>query len=1018
MKKLILLILAFVSVVVTAGCNFELPFDLPFDLPWEDGEVETPEVQLSKELKDGVSFLKQLYEKASVETGADFVRVGKAAKCTVTWTVTVISGNVEDVKIVANEDGTYTIDVNEKAESDVEYILTATITYGEESTTLTFNHKLPKFKELTYAEYAQKAAGDAVVVKGIIVGILSKDLGDTVDGLYLHTPEGGFYVYGVANVAEVPMSTYKLGQEVRASGTMDIYSGTLEVKDATIEILNETPVAYEAVDLTEAFKAAADLKDATIVGKQAMLVTLKGVTLTTIDESNGYYKFKLGSLESYVRISGSTCPLNAADSATFKSEFASHLGWLANVTGVVSVYSGAFYLQPCTLDAVEYVSLPELTDAEKVTFEKDLLSIDTTKLYDGAVYQLPVAGTTYSDVAISWTSNSEYAVVGADGKVTVSTNNQAVEFVLTATLSYNGNTATKEIAVKIEKQPDAINTTVAALVAEVPTTSKDKVYVVTATWTAKDGMLPANNTYGNGFLSEGDAKVTIYGLSADASCLTYSNGAYTYKNAKNFPSLEINDGAVIKVGMIYDAQYSNYSAYLIEIISNGTVVEPSNEPAPVETTISELAANKPTADGAVIYIVTGTWSAKDGMAVASNTYGNGFLSEGDAQITIYGLSADASCLTYGSAYAYKNAKNFPTLGIEDGAVIKVGMIYTCQYDNYSAYLIEIVSNSGSGEQPTHEHNLCPECGKCLKADCPEDKCAGHASQGGQISIAEAITIGAAQDSNTYTTEKYTLTGTITSVENATYGNVMITDGTNSILIYGLYTADGSTRYDAMSYKPVKGDVITVTGSLGRYYDTKQMKNGWLVELVAHTCSDTAATCTAPSKCTICDVIKAEALGHNFVDGACATCGAADPSLGGVVETITASKTIAACITEYGWTNTTTKQEFNLDENVTVKINGGSNTGKAYNGDHIRVYATDSPAGTITITVPEGYELVSVKVTAQTGTYAFLCVDGAGDDICNETVSISGNSVVLKSVKNGSDGKQVRVTAIEVVYQAK
>ena len=190
------------------------------------------------------------------------------------------------------------------------------------------------------------------------------------------------------------------------------------------------------------------------------------------------------------------------------------------------------------------------------------------------------------------------------------------------------------------------------------------------------------------------------------------------------------------------------------------------------------------------------------------------------------------------------------------------------------------------------------------------------------------------------------------------------------------------------------------------------------DCVAHTCSDTDATCTAPSKCTICDVIKAEALGHNYVDGACANCGDADPSLGGAVETITASKTMADCIAEYGWTDTTTKQEFKLDDNVTVKINGGSNTGKAYSGDHIRVYATDTPAGTITITVPDGYELVSVKVTAQTGTYAFLCVDGAGDDICNETVSVSGNSVVLKSVKNGSNGKQVRVTAIEVVYKAK
>ena len=136
------------------------------------------------------------------------------------------------------------------------------------------------------------------------------------------------------------------------------------------------------------------------------------------------------------------------------------------------------------------------------------------------------------------------------------------------------------------------------------------------------------------------------------------------------------------------------------------------------------------------------------------------------------------------------------------------------------------------------------------------------------------------------------------------------------------------------------------------------------------------------------------------------------------EPVTASKVIKDLIAEYGWTSSTTKQEFNLDENVTVKINGGNNTGKAYNGDHIRIYATDTPAGTITISVPEGYEIVSIKISAATdGTYAFLCVDGSNTDICNTVVSVSGSSVVLNSVKNGSNGKQIRVTAIEVIYQA-
>ncbi|MBQ4274436.1 MAG: hypothetical protein IJB94_05645, partial [Clostridia bacterium] len=65
---------------------------------------------------------------------------------------------------------------------------------------------------------------------------------------------------------------------------------------------------------------------------------------------------------------------------------------------------------------------------------------------------------------------------------------------------------------------------------------------------------------------------------------------------------------------------------------------------------------------------------------------------------------------------------------------------------------------------------------------------------------------------------------------------------------------------------------------------------------------------------------------------------------------------------------------------------------------------------------EGYELVSIKVTTVTGTYAFLYVSGTTTDISNDSTAVSGSSVVLETVKNGSNGKQVRVLAIEVVYQ--
>ncbi|MBE5818992.1 MAG: hypothetical protein E7312_08065 [Clostridiales bacterium] len=155
--------------------------------------------------------------------------------------------------------------------------------------------------------------------------------------------------------------------------------------------------------------------------------------------------------------------------------------------------------------------------------------------------------------------------------------------------------------------------------------------------------------------------------------------------------------------------------------------------------------------------------------------------------------------------------------------------------------------------------------------------------------------------------------------------------------------------------------------------------------------------------------------HVYENGACKICGAAEPSAPAPAVT-TASKSIADLIVSEGWTNTTTSQTFKLDDVVTVQIKGGSNSGKAYDGDHIRIYATDTPAGSMTISVAEGYELVSIKITTSEGTYAFLCVEGTETDISNTVVEVSGSSVVLNTIRNGDGGKQVRVLAIEVVYQ--
>lgn len=83
-----------------------------------------------------------------------------------------------------------------------------------------------------------------------------------------------------------------------------------------------------------------------------------------------------------------------------------------------------------------------------------------------------------------------------------------------------------------------------------------------------------------------------------------------------------------------------------------------------------------------------------------------------------------------------------------------------------------------------------------------------------------------------TDEKYYVAGYVKSIENPTYGNMTLEDKDgNTFVVYGLYDLTGKVRFDAMkSDKPVVGDIVVVYGVMTNYNGTKEMKNGWLVQL--------------------------------------------------------------------------------------------------------------------------------------------------------------------------------------------
>ena len=102
---------------------------------------------------------------------------------------------------------------------------------------------------------------------------------------------------------------------------------------------------------------------------------------------------------------------------------------------------------------------------------------------------------------------------------------------------------------------------------------------------------------------------------------------------------------------------------------------------------------------------------------------------------------------------------------------------------------------------------------------------------GYVTIAEAIAL-CQKTGTTATPVSYYVRGTIVSIDNTTYGNMTIKDATGTLFIYGCYSADGSTRYDAMKNRPKVGDEVLLCGSLLNYGGYKpEMKNARLMELV-------------------------------------------------------------------------------------------------------------------------------------------------------------------------------------------
>ena len=209
----------------------------------------------------------------------------------------------------------------------------------------------------------------------------------------------------------------------------------------------------------------------------------------------------------------------------------------------------------------------------------------------------------------------------------------------------------------------------------------------------------------------------------------------------------------------------------------------------------------------------------------------------------------------------------------------------------------------------------------------------------------------------------------------------------------IWTAgDGATAYQVYFDSEDKGTITDLT------YTASGLEAGTSHTIAVKAVGDNVNYTTSSSKTCTASTTSASQGGE-------------DP-----VQSITVSKTIADIAVANNWTDATQYKTVNLSDEITVTVDGGGNTGKYYlNGNNWRLYQTES--ATLTISSAVGYTINSVKITYDVSSGGTLM--SGSSRIESATLYNVNESTVTYSVGNTGNATkgQVRVTAIEVVYQA-
>ena len=275
MKKIIAwaLMLA-MCMTLFAGCSQK-------ETPAEPAATQAPATEATVSgLADAVAYVKTIYKNdEGTVTGKDYQVVGSVPVGTeryeISWSVDV----AEDVvAVVVGDDGFVTIDVNEASAEEVAYVLTATLTDGTDTQSLSWNHTLPAAMDVDGMTYAEVVDFAYTVEDGVTTEDTYRLFGTvtSIDTEWSDEYQNITVTIVAAGREEMPIQCYRLtgegakdlkvGDEITVEGNLTSYNGTKEfAKNCVLVDFGDHP------DQKALLKAAFELADGSALDYPAVL---------------------------------------------------------------------------------------------------------------------------------------------------------------------------------------------------------------------------------------------------------------------------------------------------------------------------------------------------------------------------------------------------------------------------------------------------------------------------------------------------------------------------------------------------------------------------------------------------------------------------------------------------------------------------------------------------------------------------------------------------------------------------